>query len=309
MDKKNNHHTMGKAPFSISKSETVSSSCVDNTLGLDLANLAQAMRETIGLKNNSGDASIQNFVKQRKNILAIFHLVDHLDLEDWYDLVKQHDLSGWLALELSSPTNYSLKAMLDSIEGQIYSKSVDPTTGLANNTVFIRELSHELQRASRAGTEMSLALIEIDDPAQPSTIKINEIYRKFAEHCIAQLRNYETAARLDENRFAIILPASSAIKAQIMIGRLLSNFREEVFRPTDSHPISFTFSAGIATYGGRLTVPTVEEAICMADLPLRTAQLKGGNTIILSNVKPDTHSDRATLVHSNEKQFLFSGIE
>lgn len=278
----------------------------------ELSRLAQTMRETLGCTNISGAAALQNSTQRGRKLLAVFHLVEHLNLEDWHSIVKRQGLTGWLALDLSRSAHHSMAALLQSIEGQLYTESADPVTGLANEMVFRRKLSQELQRSSRAGTELSLAMVELDEPPNPAAISsqdLNPVYQCLAEHFSGTTRDYDTVARLGEQRFALILPAASPVKAQIMVGRILSHFREELFRFNGVNPLSFTFSAGVATFGGRLRIPTTDEAVSMADMPLRSAQLQGGNKVVTANHKPDTHSDRATLVHSIEKQFLFSGSE
>lgn len=310
MDRKPDNNDLRAAiPPASSINEDLSAGCADQVLARELSRLGQAMRETLGFTNVSGDAPLQNSARRGEKLLAVFHLVEHLNLEDWHNIVKSQGLTGWLALDLSRSTHHSMAALLQSIEGKLYAESADQVTGLANQTVFMRKLSQELQRASRAGAELSLAMVELDEASLPVSANMNKVYQCLAAHFSGTTRDYDTVARLGEQRFALLLPAASPVKAQIMVGRILSNFREELFRFNGSSSHSFTFSAGIATYGGRLRIPGIDEAVCMADVPLRSAQLQGGNKIVMANHKPDAHSDRATLVHSIEKQFLFSGSE
>lgn len=309
MDRKPDNNPRVEIPPTSSINEDLPAGCADQVLAHELSRLAQAMRETLGFTNISGDAALQNSVQRGEKLLAVFHLVEHLNLEDWHNIVKRQGLTGWLALDLSRSTHHSMAALLKSIEGQLYAESADQVTGLANELVFMRKLSQELQRASRSGTELSLAMVEIDEAAVPVSTNMNPVYQCLAEHFSGTTRDYDTVARLGEQRFALLLPAASPVKAQIMVGRILSHFREELFRFNGVNPLSFTFSAGVATFGGRLRIPSTDEAVSMADVPLRSAQLQGGNKVVMSNHKPDTHSDRATLVHSIEKQFLFSGSE
>lgn len=292
-----------------SAAEDLSAGCASNVLAHELSRLAQAMRETLGFSTISGDSALRNAMQRGDKLLVVFHLVEHLNLEDWHDIVKKQGLTGWLALELSRSSNHSMAALLKSIEGRLYAEFADQVTGLANELIFMRKLSQELQRASRSGAELSLAIVEIDEPAGPVPANMNPVYQCLAEHFSSATRDYDTVARLGEQRFALLLPAASSVKAQIMVGRILSHFREELFRFNESSQLSFTFSAGVATFGGRLRIPSTDEAVSMADVPLRSAQLQGGNKVVMANHKPDTHSDRATLVHSIEKQFLFSGSE
>ena len=100
----------------------------------------------------------------------------------------------------------------------------DDLTSLPNRRRFMTEFRREEQRAERAGTPLSVIMLDIDDFKQINDTWGHEtgdlVLRGLAEALAAATRTIDLAARLGGEEFAILLPNTDAEGAQGVAERI-----------------------------------------------------------------------------------------
>ncbi len=158
----------------------------------------------------------------------------------------------------------------------------DPLTGLRNRRAFEDELERELPRSERAGSPLSLLIVDVDHfkdfndafghPAG------DEALRTVAQLLRDNARRSDSVARIGGEEFAVILPESDVEGALALAER----FRLAVeLAPWARRPI--TVSIGVATLGLGVTRPM--DLIRDADRALYHSKDRGRNVV--------THAARA----------------
>jgi diguanylate cyclase (GGDEF)-like protein len=178
-----------------------------------------------------------------------------------------------------------------------------------NRRAFLRLVELELQRVQRGGTELSLAMVDLDDFK-----RVNDtwghacgdmVLRRMADVLRNATRAYDVAARIGGEEFVLLLPGASPLRAQALLERLLQEVCVETYTCRDES-FRVSFSAGIAGCKGP-TVCRAEELLDRADKALYEAKASGKARVRVHRLPGVPDYDRSTMVHSDEKQFLFSG--
>ena len=153
----------------------------------------------------------------------------------------------------------------------------DELTGLINRRHMSALLHEEQERQARAGTTMSLVLIDID-----LFKRINDthghaagdiVLRRFADAAAAVVRSTDVLARWGGEEFLLMLPATGAEEARIGIERIRESL-ERVDFDDIAERFSVTFSAGLAECGPNMPV---DAAIDRADQAMYRAKTSGRN--------------------------------
>ena len=159
--------------------------------------------------------------------------------------------------------------------------STDGLTGIANRLTFNETLEREAARASRAGEDLSLVLMDIDHFK-----KLNDTYghqtgddvlRQVAHTLKDVARRYDTPARYGGEEFGVILPRTSGEEAEVVANRL----REAI--AGSGHEPAVTVSAGVATFP--LDAADTTALVGAADEALYASKHNGRDRV--------TRSDRA----------------
>ena len=89
----------------------------------------------------------------------------------------------------------------------------DPLTGLANQRTFARVLELELARAGRQGSEVSVAIFDVDDFAATNEAggrdAGDDVLRSVASVLAGAVRLVDTVARLGGDEFILVAPGSA----------------------------------------------------------------------------------------------------
>jgi diguanylate cyclase (GGDEF)-like protein len=100
----------------------------------------------------------------------------------------------------------------------------DPLTGLANQRTFARVLELELARAARQGSEVSVAIFDVDDFAATNEAggrdAGDDVLRSVASVLAAAVRLVDTVARLGGDEFILVAPgaAGSTVARRVLDG-------------------------------------------------------------------------------------------
>ena len=122
----------------------------------------------------------------------------------------------------------------------------DPLTGLSNYRHLVEILDTEIKRSERTGREFALLFLDLD-----GLKKINDRFgHVVGSQALCRLgdvlsnscRNMDTAARFGGDEFAVILPETSEVPANLVAGRICDNLARDGRKP------KLSVSIGVAIY-------------------------------------------------------------
>ncbi len=134
----------------------------------------------------------------------------------------------------------------------------------------------------------------------------DEVLVRMAQLMHTHKRRYDTAARLGGEEFGLLLSGVGAVKAGKILNRLIASLRQVEFTPQEGRPFRVTASAGLACCMGRMEIDAAT-LMGLADKSLYQAKAEGKNQVITAPIPDLERVPDQTLVHADEKRFLFSG--
>jgi diguanylate cyclase (GGDEF)-like protein/PAS domain S-box-containing protein len=147
----------------------------------------------------------------------------------------------------------------------------DELTGLPNRRAWDELLSHELTAARRQGTELSVAMLDLDFfkryNDEHGHLAGDHLLRGAAHVWLQHLRASDVLARWGGEEFALLLPGCDAAEAAEMVERLRGTL-----------PDGVTFSAGVSCTDGTTAARTLIDA---ADRALYLAKANGRDRVIV----------------------------
>jgi len=165
----------------------------------------------------------------------------------------------------------------------------DGLTGLFNRRHFTQTLRHELSRARRHSSKVSLVLFDVDDFKKLNDTKGHpegdKVLVRTASLIKAGVREIDMASRYGGEEFAVILPETSRTGAFVVADRVRQAV-ENHFRRTRGVS-KVTVSGGVATFPDDAT--TFADLVKKADLGLYRAKAAGKNRITLAKGERRKH--------------------
>jgi diguanylate cyclase (GGDEF)-like protein len=172
-----------------------------------------------------------------------------------------------------------------SLHTQILSDlRLDGKTGLLNAGTWRKEASAELSRATRTGSRIAVALIDIDDLKS-----FNDAYGHLAgDSALATvadvlrglLREYDIAGRFGGDEFAVLFPQTDADQAHAAMERLRAQIASAaISHGTDSgdSQLRCTVSVGLAALPGEAA--SLTDILALADVALYRAKNAGRDRV------------------------------
>tara|TARA_A100001391_G_scaffold65878_2_gene41462 strand:- start:5019 stop:6884 length:1866 start_codon:yes stop_codon:yes gene_type:complete len=174
------------------------------------------------------------------------------------------------------------RALLEANADLSRQASTDPLTGLANRRVFDEVLERDMARCGRAGTPLSLVLLDVDRFKH-----FNDVYgHQAGDRCLilvanaiktSLLRPSDLAARYGGEEFAIILPDTDLTGARAVAERIRNAIAEA---SADDPGGAVTASLGVAEYDLSKGPTTPEGLVRRADGALYSAKAAGRNKVM-----------------------------
>jgi diguanylate cyclase (GGDEF)-like protein len=177
------------------------------------------------------------------------------------------------------------KLMLRERESFVEEALVDPVTGLGNRRAFDARLAEEVARATRYGTPLSLALIDLD-----GFKSVNDEHGHVAGDTVLgavgallreALRASDIPVRYGGDEFAIILPGTSKTEAWLVAEKIRSALREMRVEIADGQQVQAAASIGVAAFGP--TNNDLAALLTAADSALYRAKRGGRNRVELAS--------------------------
>jgi diguanylate cyclase (GGDEF)-like protein len=160
--------------------------------------------------------------------------------------------------------------------------NTDGLTGLANRRHFMDRLNAELARQQRSGRPLSVVLLDADRFKQINDryghTKGDEVLVALARDLSAGVRTpTDLVARLGGEEFAILLPETELVEADVVCARLQQNVRARVFESA-SETFALTVSMGVVQALGA----SADQILWQADAELYQAKRAGRNRAAFS---------------------------
>ncbi|MEO5982101.1 MAG: EAL domain-containing protein [Pedococcus sp.] len=154
----------------------------------------------------------------------------------------------------------------------------DTLTGLPNRALFQDRVEHALARATRNGTTLVLAMLDLDDFKVVNDLRGHAagdaMLRAVASRLATTLRSSTTIARLGGDEFAVLLDdLADKSQATHLIERILQPFRTPFV--LDGEELPTTASVGVVISGGNEVALNFTELLRCADLALYAAKERG----------------------------------
>lgn len=162
-----------------------------------------------------------------------------------------------------------------------YLAAVDPLTKCFNRRYFMNTAESEIARMKRHGTDLAVAIIDIDRFKSINDRFGHEagdrVLSNVAEICEHSLRREDTLGRLGGEEFGIILPATDHDGAMEVLQRLKTRISHQVSL-VERETVSLTISIGVTDVSE--DDESVDDALRRADKALYTAKKLGRNRIV-----------------------------
>ena len=128
----------------------------------------------------------------------------------------------------------------------------DPLTDLLNHAAFTRELEHEVDRAERYGTGITLVFFDFDDFKQINDTRGHQIgdlvLRRVAQLLRSELRRSDFAGRMGGDEFVVCIVEADEHTGSAFVARLKARIVE--LGESDELPMPVSISAGMTHYPG-----------------------------------------------------------
>lgn len=160
--------------------------------------------------------------------------------------------------------------------------TLDPLTKLANRTYFTERGEQDVSAANRHKTELALLLIAIDDfkghMDNMDDKFLKGIIRKLGGYISSEVRKEDTVARIERDRFALLLPGTSLDPAVDMAERLREKIEQKTIRHNET-VYKVTVSVGVSALPPMI-VRSFEMLNLEAERRLREATKDEGNKVV-----------------------------
>jgi two-component system cell cycle response regulator len=219
-------------------------------------------------------------VNRLKPLTSRIMLTGYPDMEAAVNAVNHGKILAFLQKPV---TREKLKKIIqEGIAHHYYLKDLeekavkDSLTKLYNHNSIIEKLNHEVRRAGRYGSPLSVIMVDIDHFKD-----INDTYgHPFGDSVLLKLsgilksniRVVDSVGRYGGEEFLIILPEVERESAYKVMQRIMEKLIHQDWGEKD---VTVTLSAGIAVFSGEDT----ETLISIADEHLYAAKRKGRNRI------------------------------
>lgn len=184
-------------------------------------------------------------LKSSERVLGVIELVNPLedDFDDG-DLKLLASIADFSAIAIQNARNY------ERIQQLVIT---DDLTGLYNSRHMNRLIEHEVARATRYDTNLSLVFIDLDHFKTINDthghLVGSQLLAEFGSFIQTNIRKVDLAARYGGDEFVLILPETPKSGAVKFCNNLLSRLRSHRFMAESNlPPIYITASIGIAAY-------------------------------------------------------------
>jgi diguanylate cyclase (GGDEF)-like protein len=176
-------------------------------------------------------------------------------------------------------------ALSDTLARQLRELAdTDALTGTQNRRAFLACAAEELQRVHRYGHPLCLAMLDIDAFKAVNDLHGHaagdEVLRRVAAVCLSELRSgTDHCGRLGGEEFAILMPETELVGAEVFAERLCAAIREIRFEVAGQ---AFGVSASIGVAALTCADDDIAALLARADAALYLAKGAGRDRVIVA---------------------------
>jgi diguanylate cyclase (GGDEF)-like protein len=179
-------------------------------------------------------------------------------------------LAAWLSVTLE---NIRLAAGTERLA------ITDDVTEIYNARYLKSALKREVRRANRFGQELSLLLVELDDPAPsgeaPGAARGPRVLKDVAALLAAQVRSFDVLGRQGDDSFMIVLPQTNQGAAKEVAERMRAAVEAATFTPSEVGRVTVTIAVSTFPQDG----VELDALFSVAERSLEQGRLRGGNCV------------------------------
>lgn len=182
------------------------------------------------------------------------------------------------------------------VRGLLETSARDALTGLLNRRFLDARLEEEVVRATRDGSPLAVALLDVDDFKQfndrwghPAG---DQVLRAFAEALLTTFRASDIVTRYGGEEFAILMPGATTDTAVVRVTTALSELRRlRLSEVRGAADVCLTASGGVIDFGpgghgcvaedGESPRAIADRLIEIADQMLLTAKARGKDQVVV----------------------------
>jgi diguanylate cyclase len=158
----------------------------------------------------------------------------------------------------------------------------DPLTGALNRKGLEESYAKEVSRATRRGTKLCLAVLDIDNFKRLNDTYGHNTGDEALLHLVGTVRDclrpHDTLSRYGGEEFVILLPETEIDDAVIVLQRLQRELTKRYFL-ANNEKLLITFSAGVTVVGQE---EVQSSAIERADVAMYQAKATGKNRVVIA---------------------------
>lgn len=190
-------------------------------------------------------------------------------------------VAAMVAIQFASAHNYYRRSVS---EGALaLASNTDALSGARNRRYFLPRLKQEIARAHRAGSSLSLLMVDIDHFKRVNDTHGHQtgdvVICKVVEVCSHASREIDVVARLGGEEFGILLPDTDHEAASVLAERIRSAVEK-----TRVTSLNKGTEFGVTVSIGQAELPvndcSAEQLLGMADAALYQAKNKGRNQVV-----------------------------
>lgn len=228
----------------------------------------------------------------------------------WPERLRRKKMGQWIVLPLGKDKFPALVQLKEHMEHLTILQGQDPLTGLANRRGFDQALAMEAERSARFKSPLTLCIMDLDNFKAVNDTHGHpcgdEVIKAMAGILRDQMRMIDTAARIGGEEFGLLLPGTGQTRALKLLQRIQSIIQATQIVCASAR-LTMTMSMGLASYRGK-QAPDPVRLVAEADKALYRAKRAGKNRIETAPILDLVHAEEQSLVHQNEKRFLFSSF-
>ena len=179
-------------------------------------------------------------------------------------------LAAWLSITLE---NVRLAAGTERLA------ITDNTTEIYNARYLKSALKREVRRANRFAQELSLLLVELDEPATPGetsgSARDPHVLREVAQLLATQVRSFDVLGRQGDEAFMIVLPQTNHEAGKEVAERMRAAVEAATFASAEAGQVTVTIAVATFPQDG----VELDALFAVTERSLEQGRMNGGNRV------------------------------
>ncbi|MDD4701921.1 MAG: diguanylate cyclase [Desulfovibrio sp.] len=265
------------------------------------AELEALARELLALRKTGSQADEARFADQLTPTVLVARLLSGFSPDRWQDFCRDYAESRWCVLPVGSTDQPDFAPLQPEIPTQMGNVLI--------GRLFMDQIQREVLRFSRSGGDLSLVYADLPQRdalfGQLGRAPVDQLDAALAASLREHSEACDSMSHVAEGRYALLLPGVGQLRARLIADQIQKTFTAQVALRAEALIKDAPHCAlGIACINpGNGT--SAQFLMSQAEGALQSALQQSPGHICLAGSA--SLEERASLVHSSEKRFLFFG--